>query len=157
MSNLKQSVFCAAVIGASFFSVNAFAKPSVNEVQTCQAQLDFVDAKLVSIKKYDAADVKTVRSGLKTYNAFLQSKHINPGLLEFTGGDKAKADDFQTQIDAYKKTVVAALDKRYPQPRVFADHAVAIDGCYTKAPMDAAGTAMMTEALQTLLALAQQG
>ena len=153
MSFFKQSLISLACAGALVASGTAHAKPSINDVQTCQAHLDFVDAKLASVKKYDKAQVKTVRKGLKSYNDFLQSEHVTPGLMALYGGDKAKVKSTQVQIDAYKKNVVAGLDKRYPQPRVFMDHAISIDACYTKAPMDASGTAVMTEALQTLVAL----
>lgn len=156
MSVTTKLLLSLSFAGVSAFALPAFAKPSINDVQTCQAQLDFVDAKLASISKYDKTKVKTVRSGLQAYNAFLQSEHITPGLSAYTGGDAAKNKDFQDQIDAYKATVVAGLNKRYPQPRVFMDHAVAINNCYSSAPMDAAGTAMMTEALQTFVELAKE-
>ena len=134
----------------------AEAKPSINDVQGCQAVLDFVDTRLATVKKYDEADVKIARNALSAYNTFLQSEHIEPGLLAFTGGDKAKAEGFQTQIDAYKSGLVQAMDKRYAEPRIYTDQAVAIDGCYSKAPMDDASTPMMKEALETLVKLARQ-
>jgi len=109
------------------------------------------------IKKYDTTDVKTVTKGLRAYNAFLQTQHVTPGLLEFTKGDKAAAADYQKQIDAYKAKIVQGLKAKHPQERIFTDQAVAINNCYTSAPMGDDKLQMMTDAVQSLVALSKQG
>jgi len=152
--------FKTILLGASLCLISvssAFAKPSVNDVQQCQAVIDFTIERVESVKAYDKADVKTVTTGLKQYNAFLQSEHIDPGLLEFTKGDTAAAKDFQKQIDAYKVQIVAAFKARHPQARIFTDQAVAINNCYSKAPMGDDKTDMMKSSLETIIKLAKQG
>ena len=146
-----------ALTGCALWATSVTAKPSINDAQQCQAVIDFTIARIGGVDKYDAEKVATITAGLTQYEAFLQSDHIDPGLLAFTGNDAAKAAEFQTQIDAYKAQIVTALNAKHPQPRIFTDQAVAIDNCYTAAPMDAAGTEVMTTTLQTLLALAMQG
>lgn len=145
------------IMAASLFCFPAAAKPSLNDIQGCQAVLDFVDARVGAVSKYDEKDVKIIQSALRDYNKFLQDEHIAPGLLAFTGGDENKAKAFQTQIDAYKLTIVQGLEQRHPQPRIFTDQAVTINGCYSKAPMSADKTPVMKEALETMVKLAKQG
>jgi len=130
---------------------------NVNQAQECQAVLDFTIERVESVKKYDTADVKTVTKGLRAYNAFLQSEHVTPGLLEFTQGDKAAAADFQKQIDVYKAKIVQSLKAKHPQERIFTDQAVAINNCYNSAPMGDDKLKMMTDSVQGLVALAKQG
>lgn len=155
MRQLKP-ILMATALGI-FAASSALAKPSVNDVQQCQAVLDFTVERINSVKKYTKADQKTVTSALNTYNAFLQSEHVDPGLLEFTKGDKAAAKEYQTQIDAYKKTLISALKSRHPQAQIFTDQAVAINNCYTAAPMGDDKTPMMKTALETIIKLAKQG
>ena len=138
-------------------TLSAHAKMSVNKAQECQAVLDFTIERVESVTKYDAENVKIVTKGLRTYEAFLQSDHVDPGLLEFTKGDKKAAADYQKQIDAYKAQIVTALKAKHPQERIFADQAVAINNCYTAAPMGDDKLKMMTESVQGLVALAKQG
>ena len=135
----------------------AQAKMSVNKAQECQAVLDFTIERVESVAKYDAAKVKTVTKGLRAYEAFLQSEHVEPGLLEFTGGDKKAAAEYQKQIDAYKAQLVTGLKAKHPQERIFTDQAVAINNCYTAAPMGDDKLKMMTDSVQGIVALAQQG
>lgn len=142
---------------ALWVSAGAHAKPSVNDVQQCQAVIDFTIERVSSVKKYDKVDVDVVVSGLKTYEAFLQSEHVDPGLLVFTNGDKAAAKDFQTQIDTFKGQMVTGLKARHPQAQIFTDQAVAINNCYSAAPMGADKTEMMKTALETIIKLAKQG
>lgn len=150
-----------SIFGATFLigvaSLNAHAKMSVNKAQECQAVLDFTIERVESVKKYDTTDVKTVTKGLRAYNAFLQTQHVTPGLLEFTKGDKAAAADYQKQIDAYKAKIVQGLKAKHPQERIFTDQAVAINNCYTSAPMGDDKLQMMTDAVQSLVALSKQG
>lgn len=153
---LIKSIFGAMII-IGVASLNAHAKMSVNKAQECQAVLDFTIERAESVKKYDKGDVKTVTKGLRAYNAFLQTQHVTPGLLEFTKGDKPAAADYQKQIDAYKLKIVQGLKAKHPQERIFTDQAVAINNCYSSAPMGDDKLQMMTDAVQGLVALAKQG
>ena len=153
---LYSSLFLTSLlVGAS--SMTAQAKMSVNQAQTCQAILDFTIERVESVSKYDKASVKTVTTGLRAYESFLQTEHVTPGLLEFTKGDQKAAADYQTQIDTYKGQLVAGLKAKHPQDRIFTDQAVSIDGCYTSAPMGDDKLQMMTDAVQGIVSLAQQG
>ena len=135
----------------------AQANMSVNDAQACQAVLDFTIERVESVGKYDKADVAVVTKGLRTYEAFLQSDHVAPGLLEITNGDHKAADNFQTQIDDYKAQLVEALKAKHPQDRIFTDQAVSINNCYTNAPMGEESLQMMTDAVQGIVELARQG
>ena len=106
----------------------AQAKISVNDAQACQAVLDFTIERVESVVKYDKADVAVVTKGLRAYEAFLQSNHVTPGLLEITNGDQ-----------------------------IFTDQAVSINNCYTNAPMGEESLQMMTDAVQGIVELARQG
>lgn len=130
---------------------------SVNKVQECQALLDFTIERVEAVQKYGKADVKTVTTGLRAYEAFLQDTHVAPGLLEFTQGDKSAAAEYQKQIDAYKAQLVSGLKAKHPQDRIFTDQAVAINTCYTAAPMGDDKLQMMTDSVQGIVALAKQG
>jgi len=134
------------------------AKPSINDMQGCQAVIDFVDAKLDAVgDKYDASDVKIVRTGLDAYNAYIQSEIVTPGLLEFNSGDKGKADAMQAQVDAYKTTVTNAYSAKYPQNRLFTDHAVAINECAKKAVPAGGDLEALKAALTKMVELAKKG
>lgn len=130
---------------------------SVNQAQECQTVLDFTIERVESVGKYDDALVKTITKGLRAYEAFLQSDHVDPGLLEFTGGDEKAAATYQTQINTYKAQVVSGLKAKYPQERIFTDQAVAINNCYTAAPMGDNKLQMMTDSVQGIVTLAKQG
>lgn len=128
----------------------------INEMQGCQGYMDFVETKLVAgAAKYPAAEVKKVRKGLSGYDQFIQSKIVSPGLLKFSGGDKAKADQLQTQVDAYRKNIVSRLQKRYPQNRLFADHAHSLNDCAKQAVPKGQSLEDLKEALHAMLRLAE--
>jgi hypothetical protein len=132
------------------------AAPSINEMQGCQGVLDFIDTKLSAAPaKYAAADVQNIRKGLKAYNQYIQKSIVSPGLLSYTGNDKAKADALQVQVDAYKKTIVDSLNKRYPQNRLFTDHAVSINNCAKQAVPTGQALEDLKVALHTIVKLAK--
>ena len=115
-------------------SSQLIAAPLVNDMQACQGMISFIEAKLESASsKFEAEDVKTIRKGLEGYDQYIQQEIITPGLLKFNGGDEAKANLMQTQVDGYKKTLVKSLQVRYPQNRLFYDHVVAVNNCSKKA------------------------
>lgn len=150
-----------SIIGAGLListaTLSAHAKMSVNQAQECQAVLDFTIERVESVKKYDEAAVKTVVKGLRAYETFMQRDHVTPGLLEFTKGDEKAAAEFQKQINAYKAQIIKGLKAKHPQDRIFTDQAVAINNCYTAAPMGDDKLQMMTDSVQGIVALAQKG
>ncbi len=53
-------------------STSVFAAPSINDMQACQALLDFIEGKISSPPaKYSVNDVKAIRLGLKQYNDYI--------------------------------------------------------------------------------------
>ena len=149
--------FFLASLSIAAVPMAAQAKMSVNDAQACQAVLDFTIERVESVVKYDKADVAVVTKGLRAYEAFLQSNHVTPGLLEITNGDQKAADEFQSQIDDYKAQLVEALKTKHPQERIFTDQAVSINNCYTNAPMGEENLQMMTDSVQGIVGLAREG
>ncbi len=111
----------------------SMATPSINDMQSCQGLLDFIDSRLDSVaSQYEAADVKSVKAGLKGYNQYIQREIVSPGLLKFNGGDANKSAQMQKQIDNYKASVVVNFKKRYSENKLFADQVVALNDCTKK-------------------------
>lgn len=128
----------------------------INDMQSCQGLIDFVDNKLDSAPaKYAKEDVKKVRRGLKGYNQYIQREIVSPGLLQFNGGDQAKATGMQKQVDAYKQTLVKQFKVRYPQNRLFTDQAIAINNCAKKAVPTGQELEGLKEALNIMIELAK--
>lgn len=125
---------------ACTFTMPVMATASINEMQSCQGLLDFLDSQLdVSSSKYSSTDIDVIRKGLKLYNQHIQEKIVTPGLIKFSTGDKAQAKALQEQVDAYKLTLVNSFKARYPEPRLYMDQAVALNNCTQKAvPADEA-------------------
>ena len=123
-----------AALAALSLGPAAFAGPSVNDMQGCQALIDFMDAKLAAAPdKYDGGDIETAREGLKVYNAFIQNDIVTPGLLESNGDDAAKAKAMQTQANDYKNTVIAGYKKKYTDDKLYTDWTMSLNGCANKA------------------------
>lgn len=136
-------------------SKSTLAAGLINEMQSCQAFIDFIDNKLnYAPSTYDPEDVKKVREGLGTYNQYIQRQIVSPGLLEFNGGDKDKANQMQKQVDTYKQTLVKQLETRYPQNRLFMDHAVQVNNCAKKAVPSGGELDELKEALNLMVKLA---
>jgi len=128
----------------------------VNEMQSCQGLLDFVEAKLDTVPEtYPKGDVEKVRKGVKAYNKYIQNEIVTPGLLQATGGDKAKADEYQKQVDVYKGTLTKQFESRYPQKRLFSDHAIAINNCAKKAVPSGQDLEALKQALNIIVELAK--
>ncbi len=133
------------------------AGPSINDMQTCQALLEFLDQKLERApKSYGAEQVNTVRAGLSGYHQYIQQDIVTPGLLAFTKGDRGKAGQMQQQVDAYKAQLVGSLNKRYPQPQLFMDHAISVNECAKKAVPSGVGLEALKTALETMVELSKQ-
>jgi len=144
------------LIGLLAMAGQSYAAPSINDMQSCQALIDFIDGKLSSAPAaYPASDVKLVRSGLEKYNVYIQDEIVSPGLLDFNGGDAAKAKAMQGQVDAYKATLVAGYNNRYKSPGLFTDHAVAVNECAKKAVPKGQALEDLKVSLETMVKLAQ--
>ncbi|MFD2205446.1 hypothetical protein [Kiloniella antarctica] len=133
------------------------AEPSINNMQGCQALLDFVDTKLENAPaSYGSSEIATVRQGLSNYNAFIQKEIITPGLIKFSNGDQGKADALQEQVDVYKSTLVKSYSEKYPQNRLFMDHVVALNNCTKQAVPTGADLQSLKDAMQAMIALTKQ-
>ncbi|MGR0279164.1 hypothetical protein ACUM5Y_08940 [Marinomonas dokdonensis] len=139
-------------------SLNVAAAPSLNEMQECQAVLDFVVGKTSDMASvYPEQDLQAVREGLVAYNDFIQQDIMTPGLLAYSNNDAEKAATLQQQIDAYKTSVTAGLSTRYSQQTLITDYAVVINGCAKKAlPPSSSDVALLKRSLETIIQLAQQ-
>ena len=138
------------------FSKSSMAAGLINEMQSCQALIEFIDNKLdLAPSTYEQDDVNKVRKGLGTYNQYIQRQIVSPGLLEFNGGDKDKANQMQKQVDTYKKTLVKQLEARYPKNRLFTDHAIAVNNCAKKAVPSGGKLNELKEALNLMVKLAK--
>ncbi|WP_198946590.1 hypothetical protein [Kiloniella majae] len=147
-----KTVTCIALGALITLSQPAMAEPSINNMQGCQALIDFLDAKLDQTS-YDSSDVTKVQGGLAAYNSYIQNEIITPGLLKFSNGDKSKASKLQEQVDAYKTQVVAGYNKRYPQNRLFMDHVVALNNCTQQAIPQGADLQALKTSMETMVAI----
>lgn len=76
---------------ACTLSFQIAAKPSVNDMQQCQALIDFIEQKLSNPPaKYKSDLVDTAKLGLGKYDDYIQSDIVTPGLIEFNGVTKQK-------------------------------------------------------------------
>lgn len=138
------------------FSKSSMAAGLINEMQSCQALIKFIDNKLdLAPSTYEQDDVNKVRKGLGTYNQYIQRQIVSPGLLQFNGGDKDKANQMQKQVDTYKKTLVKQLEARYPKNRLFTDHAIAVNNCAKQAVPSGVELDELKEALNLMVKLAK--
>lgn len=135
-----------------------FAKASINDMQQCQALINFIQNTLQPIPdNYTEVEVSTVLKGLTAYDNYIQKDIINPGLLAFNKNDQAKADAMQKQIDAYKTQVTKAYGQRYPQKKLFTDHAVALNECAKKSAPKGEDLTALKASLEMIMSLAKKG
>lgn len=128
----------------------------INDMQSCQGLIDFIDTKLDSAPSHYSEDkVATVREGLAGYSRYIQSEIITPGLLQATGGDQAKADAFQEQVNAYRSKLSKGFQARFPQERLFMDHAIAVNNCAKMAVPSGQTLEALKDALNTMMELAR--
>lgn len=152
---MKQFILVSFLI---LFSKSSIAAGLINDMQSCQGLIDFINTKLDSAPAhYDAANIKTVRTGLDAYNNYIQQEIVSPGLLKFNGGNQAKANQMQKQVDAYKQSLVKQYQKRYPQDRLFMDHALFLNNCSKKAVPSGQALEQLKQALHTIVELSKSG
>lgn len=132
------------------------AKPSINDMQTCQGLIGFLEFKLEQTSaQHDATDKRIVLDGLTAYDRYIQKQIVTPGLLSFNKGDKAKADAMQTQVTAYKQTIIQRYNKRFPAPKLYMDYAVSLNECAKKAVPQGEDLNKLKQAMNTLIKLTQ--
>lgn len=129
----------------------------INDMQSCQGLLEFVDAKLESTPRYNEEDVTKIRKGIETYNLYIQREIIAPELLKAASGDKTKADNFQRKVDHYKQTLVEKLEAKDPKNILLVDHAIAINDCANKAVPSGKALDELKDALNIMVKLAKSG
>jgi len=150
---LKTLILVACLIG---YSHQSMAARLINDMQSCQALIGFIDSKLdASPAKYSDDAIAKVRKGLHGYNQYIQTEIVTPGLLKFNGGNKAKASAMQKQVDGYKQSVLKAYEKRYPQNSLLMDHAVALNNCAKKAVPKGQALADLKISLQSIVELSK--
>ncbi|MCW8355527.1 hypothetical protein N5P32_06350 [Marinomonas pontica] len=92
------------------------ANPSINELNSCFALVDFVDSKLDEFAgNYAKEDVLAVHAGLSAYGGFLQNDMIKPKLLNMYGGNEAQAKLMQALFDRQKASFYKTLNGRYTE------------------------------------------
>lgn len=151
---LKKVTLTVAI--SCILSLPMMAAPSINDMQTCQGLLSFIDGKLSPApSKYPNSDVKIVKLGLKQYNDYIQKEFVTPGLVKFNKGDISKANAMQKQVDTYKSNLVKGLNARYPQDRLFMDHAIALNNCAKQAVPSGQALENLKDALNTIIKLSK--
>ena len=99
------------------FAINLLCSPallaanaSINELNSCVALVDFVDAKLDNFASHHAVeDMAVVHSGLSAYKDFLQNDVITPKLLSMYGGNEAQAKLMQKLLIAKERLFLSIL------------------------------------------------
>jgi hypothetical protein len=143
------SLMCSPVIIA--------AGPSINEINSCLALVDFVDIKLdESSDQYDAGDMVLIHKGLSAYSEFLQHDIITPKLLSMYGGNADRAKLMQRLFERQRKSFFRHLDERYTQKKLLTDYASAILDCSGKTRLSVAVAETLKAALDNMKTLAMQ-
>lgn len=149
---IKSLILAVTVLFSGFTS----AQSLINDMQSCQALIEFVEQKLSSPPaSYDEAKVTNILEGLGAYNTHIQETIVTPGLLKFNQGDKAKAQNMQLQVNTYKKSLIANFSSRYPENRMYTDYAVSLNNCTKKAVPEGEALEQLKVALNTIVALAR--
>lgn len=150
---MKKLILISLLVITSHSSV---AAGLINDMQSCQALINFIDTKLdVAPSSYDVSDVKKIKKGLKAYDQYIQREIVSPGLLQFNSGDKTKADQMQKQVNTYKDKLIKQLETRYPANRLFTDQAIAVNNCAKKSVPTGQELEHLKEALNMMIKLAK--
>lgn len=145
---MKKKLFACVL---AFVPAISMAGPSVNEMQTCQGLLDFLDQRLATNTQYDAGEVKQIRQGLKGYNDYIQTEIVTPGLRQY--GD---VTTLQAQVDQYKADIVEAYKARYKGNLIYNDFTTAINNCTKQAVPAGSALKELKQAFNLMLKLSKQ-
>jgi flagellar hook-associated protein FlgK len=133
------------------------AAPPANEMQICQAVLDFVDDKLTQTSTlYAEADIDKIKKGLSLYNQYIQSEIVDPAVISFSRDDQTQIKNIQQQLSDYKTEVVQQLQARYSAVELYTDQVFAINNCIKKAMPKEEVLHILRISVTTMLALARQ-
>lgn len=150
---LKKTLLVTMLTAAS---LSSYGNTLLNDMQTCQAMLEFVDTKLGAVSsKYDKEKIAQAREGLKSYHTFIQQNVMSPGLAQFSQNDPAKAEGLRQQIYTYKRTLKESLNNRYPQDAITMDQVVAINNCTKKSLPGGSGLEALKSALLVMVDFAR--
>lgn len=109
---------------------NAIAKTSINEIHSCLAMVDFVNAKLESSESmYSPEDKAVIHKGLSGYARYLENDVIDPKLLNLYGGNAAQAKLMKRLFTRQQKRFIEHLDVRHVEKKFSTDYVIAIREC----------------------------
>lgn len=133
------------------------ASPSINELNSCLALVEFVDNKLDNFAEHHTADdMATVHSGLSAYKNYLQNDVIKPKLLSMYGGNESQAKLMQRLFDRQKATFFKHLSERYSERKLFTEYAAAINDCTANTRIRPEVAKPLNTALDRMIVMARQ-
>lgn len=133
------------------------ANPSINELNSCLALVEFVDIKLDNFADhYAAEDMVIVHSGLSAYKNHLQNDVIPPKLLSMYGGNESQAKLMQRLFDRQKETFFKHLSERYSEKKLFTEYAAAINDCTENTRIRPEVAKPLNTALDKMIVMARQ-
>lgn len=151
---LKKLLFIVSVLCSSV-SLST-AGPSINQLNSCLALVDFVDIKLNShTEHYSAADMARVHKGLALYSKFLQEDVITPKLEGMYGGNKTQARLMQKLFDRQRKTFLHHLNERYTEKKLLTDYAASINQCSSNTRLRPDTAKALNTAMNTIIKMAK--
>jgi hypothetical protein len=121
----------------------------INQQLTCQAHLTHLKSKLEAVKpKYGAAATLVIKNGIKAYQNFLKTKHIDPGMKSVPA--------MQAQVDQMQASMVSKYNEQFSQARYFSDNVMIVSNCYKQYPPESKSDDAMVRAMIEKLAKASQ-
>lgn len=155
MSVLKHLFFLVSLLCSPSWLLAA--NPSINELNSCFALVDFVDSKLDEFAgNYAKEDVLAVHAGLSAYGGFLQNDMIKPKLLNMYGGNEAQAKLMQALFDRQKASFYKTLNGRYTEKKLFTEYAAGINDCRANVGIPPAIAKTLNTAINTMIKMARQ-
>lgn len=154
---MKTKITLMFVIGLLCSPAMFAAAPSINELNSCLALVEFVDTKLDNFSDHHSSeDMVIVHRGLSGYRNFLQDDVITPKLLSMYGGNEAQAKLMQKLFDRQKNTFFKHLNERYSEKKLFTEYAAAINDCTAYTRIRAEVAKPLNIALDKMIVMARQ-
>lgn len=141
-----------------FLSPELFsANPSINELNSCLALVDFVDTTLDNFSDhYTVDDMAIVHGGLSAYKNHLKNDVITPKLLSMYGGNEMQAKLMQKLFDRQRATFFEHLSERYSEKKLFTEYAAAINDCTANTRIRPEVAKPLNTALDKMIIMARQ-
>ncbi|MBR7888225.1 hypothetical protein J9B83_04650 [Marinomonas sp. A79] len=128
------------------------AGPSINQLNSCLALVDFVDIKLSEFSDhYSQEDMATVHKGLSMYSQFLQNEVITPKLVSMYGGNETQAKVMQKLFDRQRKTFLLHLNERYTEQKLLTEYAASINQCKSNTRIRPDAAKALNNAMNTII------